>query len=548
MNNRLQKVADSHSWIPSYQASFRKHRNPVEHLIRLQQSAHSALRKKQLLLVAFLDIKQAYDTVSRPILLQLLRSLGVGGLMLAYITAFLSNRTSAVRYRSSSCEAIQFTYGVPQGSPISPLLYSIYSASAIAKAGSLKAQAADDLAVWATGPNLKTAARRLQKKLSPVFQWGLQHRQTFHPDKCKVLTITRKRAIPNPQVRFGSFYLKPVNSAKYLGVVFDRSLSWRQHVKHIRTKVQPRVVKLCRLSHSSRGSPEHVLKLLYCQSIRPVLEYASEVWGDCSETSARRLSSIQHKCLARSLGVNRLSHLHETAIEAGIPPLSIRRKIQLLRFWRRILIHPCPLTSFLQNIPRSLRLREKRRASFLERLHQCGRQLNVDLSQANLLTNADLNTLQNRLWDNSHPRQNNPDSRSIQYALIQPTIDVKLPKSHSKRFVLALWHGLRLGSAPLNAFLSSINCAPSSMCSCNTGIETVPHYLLRCPFHNRHRTKLFRSVRRIIGPRPVISTRILLGNPLKLSPKHIASIYNSVSRFICRSRRFKRRRSNRRRR
>ena len=86
MNARLQKLADNHAWIPAYQASFRKHRNPVEHLIRLQQSAHSALRKKQLLLVAFLDIKHAYDTVSRPILLQKLRSLGVGGLMLAYLT------------------------------------------------------------------------------------------------------------------------------------------------------------------------------------------------------------------------------------------------------------------------------------------------------------------------------------------------------------------------------------------------------------------------------------------------------------------------------
>ena len=41
MNTRLQRVSDRHDWIPSYQASFRKHRTPLKHLIRLQQSAHS---------------------------------------------------------------------------------------------------------------------------------------------------------------------------------------------------------------------------------------------------------------------------------------------------------------------------------------------------------------------------------------------------------------------------------------------------------------------------------------------------------------------------
>ena len=462
--------------------------------------------------------------------------------MLAYITCFLSNRTSSLRYRSSSCDAVEFMYGVPQGSPISPLLYSIYSAAAISDAGPLKGQAADDLAVWATGPDLQTASRRLQRRLRPVHQWGLEHRQTFHPDKCKVLTITRKRALPHPQIKFGTFHLKPVTSAKYLGVVFDRSLSWRQHIKHIRAKVQPRLAKLHRLSHSSRGSSERVLKLLYCQCIRPALEYASEVWGDCSKTSADSLTSIQHKCLARCLGVNRCSHRHETAIEADIPPLFIRRKLQLLRFWKRILTHPCPLTSFLQNIPRSFRLQEKRRSSFLERLHLCAHELNIDLSQAHLLTVSDLNNFQHQLWDNTHPRQHNPDSRSIQYALIQPTLDVKIPDSRSPRFPLALWHGLRLGSAPLNAFLSSINCAPSPMCSCNTGVETVPHFLLQCPVHSRHRSYLFQSVRQITGLRSPISTRILLGNPLNLPSQSLIPIFKSVSRFICSTRRFKRRR------
>ena len=366
------------------------------------------------------------------------------------------------------------------------------------------------------------------------------HRQTFHSDN-KVLTISRKRVLTDSKIRFGNFHLKPVQTAKYLGLVFDRTLSWRPHVKYIREKLQPRIAKLARLSHSSRGCNEHVLKFLYCQTIRPVLEYASEVWGDCSKTTANLLTSIEHKCLARSLGINKLSHRHETSIEAAVTPLVVRRKVQLLRFWRRILIHPCPLTTFLSSIPARFRLQEKQRSSFLERLYRCAQDLNTDLNQAHQLQPSELRNFEKLLWNRLHPNLQASSSTSIQYALIQPSTTLTAPRLRGiPRAYLSVWHGLRLGCAPLNAFLASIKCARSALCSCKVAVETVAHFLLHCPTYNRQRIVMHQSVRTVVDPRPRISTRLLLGNPLSLNQKNHQVIFTSVIRFISQSGRFKR--------
>ena len=216
-------------------------------------------------------------------------------------------------------------------------------------------------------------------------------------------------------------------------------------------------------------------------------------------------------------------------------------KVQLLRFWKRILQHPCPLTSFLSSIPACF-LREKHRSSFLERLQSCAHELNTDLHQAHLLQASQFRNFEKFLWSRLHPNLQTSSSTSIQYALIQPTIILATPPlKGTPRAHLSVWHGLRLGCVPLNAVLASINCVPSALCSCKVAVETVAHFLLHCPKYNLHRIAMSQSVRTVVGPRRRISTRILLGNPLNLTQKNLKVIFNSVIRFISQSRRFKRR-------
>ena len=131
VRERLNAVSERQQWIPPYQAGFRPRRCAHEHLVRLQLAGHTAFKRREVLLAAFLDLSKAYDTVSRPLLLYKLKHLGVDGPMLKFLSSFLGRRLSSVIYRSSESDLVEFKNGVPQGSPLSPFLFILYIAQAL---------------------------------------------------------------------------------------------------------------------------------------------------------------------------------------------------------------------------------------------------------------------------------------------------------------------------------------------------------------------------------------------------------------------------------
>ena len=172
---RLQRVSDREKWIPEYQAGFRRHRSAIEHLIHLQQEAHSAFQEKKILVAAFLDLSKAYDCVDRSKLLQKLRDLGVCGQMRKYLESFLGRRFSCVTYRNATSKMLEFTHGVPQGSPISPFLFNVYCAEALSQCGEGRGMQADDTCVWRSHKSEKEACKLLTEDLASVHKFGKAH-------------------------------------------------------------------------------------------------------------------------------------------------------------------------------------------------------------------------------------------------------------------------------------------------------------------------------------------------------------------------------------
>ena len=76
--------------------------------------------------IIFLDIKKAFDTVNHNILLQKLKHYGIGGTVLNWLKSFLTNRWQQTKIGNLISKHAAIRSGVPQGSILGPLLFSIF--------------------------------------------------------------------------------------------------------------------------------------------------------------------------------------------------------------------------------------------------------------------------------------------------------------------------------------------------------------------------------------------------------------------------------------
>ena len=103
---------------------------------------------------------------------------------------------------------------------------------------------ADDGVLWKRGRSLEGAVKQVQEAIGRVEEWGLEWGSRFSVEKTKVVYFTKKRAEGLELSMYGRV-LERVGEFKYLGVVFDRGLTWKGHVKRVVEKGQ-KVVNVMR--------------------------------------------------------------------------------------------------------------------------------------------------------------------------------------------------------------------------------------------------------------------------------------------------------------
>ena len=114
----------------------------------------------------------------------------------------------------------------------------------------------------------------------------------FHPDKCQVLQITRKRNI----IRAGYFLhgqkLEVVSASKYLGITITKDLKWKHHCDNVSTKASR---MLGFLKRNLNISSIKLKTKAYTSLVRPLVEYACPVWDPYHQDNIRKIEMIQRR-------------------------------------------------------------------------------------------------------------------------------------------------------------------------------------------------------------------------------------------------------------
>ncbi|PVD27480.1 hypothetical protein C0Q70_12641 [Pomacea canaliculata] len=145
---------------------------------------------------------------------------------------------------------------------------------------------------------------------------------------------------PNPSITVKGTVLKVVQEVKFLGVIFDRKLSFLPHIKSLRLSCQKALDILRVVGHVSWGADRTVLLRLYRALVRSKLDYGSIIYGSVRESYLKILDPIHHQGLRICLGAFRTTPVQSLYAEAGEPPLSLRRLKLMLSYACRLKSHP----------------------------------------------------------------------------------------------------------------------------------------------------------------------------------------------------------------
>ena len=240
------------------QMAYRKGFSTQTALIKFMDDVRHAADVRRVTIAVFFDFTKAFDNVDHRLLISKLRQLHFSSTSLRWLCDYLCRRTQAVRDPvSGEISAMNVvTRGVPQGSVLGPLLFTLYLSDFSAVLKNCKyGFYADDLLIYvhAEPGTLNNAILKMNEDIVRVVEWASSNKLTLNAKKTNAMILGTSRFVKNiarnnpPHIIVDGTDLPYSESIVYLGVTISNTLSWEKQVSRTVSKVNAALyqIKLC---------------------------------------------------------------------------------------------------------------------------------------------------------------------------------------------------------------------------------------------------------------------------------------------------------------
>lgn len=222
-------------------------------------------------------------------------------MLLKFIKSYLQDRTQRVVIGGSFSESMKVSSGVSQDSIIGPTLFIMFINDMISKVstGTNIVLYTDDTKIWRRVESW-TDHEQLQEDISSLYNWSVHNKMVFHPNKCKVLVVTRKHVQYILTFdRFGyhlnGTYLDYVCSQKDLGVHMTNNLLWGVQCENVITTANSRLGLVRRTLHFTKNQKQK--RVLYLSLIRSIFEHCSVIWRPYTSKHMIKFDHLQKRAV-----------------------------------------------------------------------------------------------------------------------------------------------------------------------------------------------------------------------------------------------------------
>ena len=235
--DQLVSFIDTNNIVPSLQSAYRKHHSVESALCRIHNDLVLSVCEGKPCLLVLLDLSAAFDTIDHELLLEDMYAVGVREDAQAFLKSYLLGRFQKVNIDGAMSDAVPLQYGVPQGSLLGPVLFTIYTsslASLLVAHGVKYHFYADDTQFHIQIEDVSEVKERMVALISDIRRWMSDRKLKLNDGKTEMIIVHGSNRSFHAD-DFGTIVvngcdLAPSASVRNLGIIFDERLNFKQHI------------------------------------------------------------------------------------------------------------------------------------------------------------------------------------------------------------------------------------------------------------------------------------------------------------------------------
>lgn len=309
---QISNFLESNSLLSDRQSGFRSGQSCTTALIDVVEDIRKDIDDDMLTFLVLLDHTKAFDSVDSSVLCSKLNSkFRFHSTASHLIESYLTNRFQYVQTEKMKSKLLPLSRGVPQGSIIGPLLFSMYINDLPNYVANCNIRLyADDVQLYMSCEknSMDECIRNLNTILDRVYSWATANGLAINPTKSKCLIIGKRSLIPSlaPQIVLNHQSIEIVNTAKNLGIIFNSTLTWSNHINSICGRTFSMIRNLWQTQHCTPIKTRILLAKAY---LMPTLLYGCELFGSCDAQDVRKLNVTFNNIIRYVYGLRKFDHI-----------------------------------------------------------------------------------------------------------------------------------------------------------------------------------------------------------------------------------------------
>ncbi|GFW59949.1 probable RNA-directed DNA polymerase from transposon X-element [Trichonephila clavipes] len=227
---RLNDHLENENILVPEQHGFRPRLSTTHQLLRVVEYIKDGIDRHQYTAAVFLDIQKAFDRVWHTGLLFKLIMYKMPPPLILLLKSYISDRSFTVKINRTFSQVRPAKAGVAQGSILGPVLFNLYVNDILKTTNTMICMFADDAAILSRHYNPNTLTQNINEHLAHLEIWFSVWKIALNTTKTEAVFFTQRR--PPPEITLQNQRIPWSQHTKYLGVIIDKNLTFRQHITY----------------------------------------------------------------------------------------------------------------------------------------------------------------------------------------------------------------------------------------------------------------------------------------------------------------------------